>query len=63
VDGIGTCLMKLLTAVQESNDHAGIEQRRLHRPKSRKCFLFDPRSGTREANLPKPMTPRFFLRK
>jgi len=45
------------------NDHAGIEQCRLHRPSPADVFLFDPRSVTRETNLPKPMTPRFFLRK
>src|SRR5207249_12335787 len=62
-DCLGTCLVKLLTPVQKRHDDPGIEQYRLHLPKSRKCFLFEPRSETPEQNLPKPMTPRLFLRK
>ena len=33
------------------------------RPKSLKCFLFDPRSRTPERNFPKPITPRLLRRK
>jgi hypothetical protein len=59
----GTDGVPLLTAVQQRHNDAGIQQYRLHRPKSRKCFLFDPRSGTPERNFPKPITPRLFRRK
>ena len=52
-----TRLVKTLTAVQQRNDETCVEQDRLHRPKFRRCFLFDPRSGTPDSNLPRPMTP------
>jgi hypothetical protein len=63
LDRFGTRLMKLFTAVQQGYDDTGIEKCGLHRPKFRKCFLLEPRSDTLERNIPRPMTPRFFLRK
>jgi hypothetical protein len=33
-----------------------------HRPKSRRCFVFDPRLHTPEQNFPRPMMPRLFRR-
>jgi hypothetical protein len=62
-DSSGSSGVKLLAAVQQGNDHAGIEQNRFHRPKSRKCFLLEPRSEIPVRKRPKPMTPCFFRRK
>ena len=55
--------VRTLTTIQEGNDNTGVEQDRLHRPKSLKCFLLDPRSRTRDSNLPRPMMPCFLRRK
>jgi hypothetical protein len=51
--------VKILAAVQQGNNETCVEQDRLHRPKFRRCFLFDPRSDTPDLNLPRPMTPAF----
>ena len=56
-------LVKTLAAVQERNDETCVKQDRLHRPKFLRCFLFDPRSGTPDLNLPRPMMPGFLRRK
>src|SRR5690242_2516728 len=55
--------MKPLASVQQGHNHACIEQDGLHRPKSRRCFLLDPKSEMPERNLPRPMTLCFFLRR
>jgi hypothetical protein len=43
-----------LGAIQESHDHTGIQQYGPQRPKPRRCFLLEPRSGIPEENLPSP---------
>src|SRR6516164_9697904 len=55
--------VQTLTTIQEANDDPRVEQDRLHRPKSLRCFLLDPRSRTRDSNLPRPIMPRFFRRR
>lgn len=62
-NGRSACVVILLAAIKQRHDDAGIEEYRLQRPKLRRCFLSEPRSGRPEQNFPRPMTPRFFFRK
>lgn len=57
-DGIHTSCVMLLAPIQKGDDHAGIQEYRLHRPKPSSRFLLEPRSGMPEANRP---TPTIFL--
>jgi hypothetical protein len=59
----GTRLVRALTTIQEGYDNTRVEQDRFHRPKSLRCLLLEPKSGTRDWNLPRPMMPRFLRRK
>lgn len=61
MDDRGAYAMSTFVAVQKGNDDAGVEQDRFHLPKPRKCFLFEPRSGIPDENLPRPIMPRFFF--
>src|SRR2546429_7927519 len=55
--------MKGLAAVQQCHNHARVDQNRLHRPKSCRCRLFEPRSAVPEQNFPSPITRCFFFPK
>jgi hypothetical protein len=57
-----TRLVMRFAPVQQRDDHSGVQKHGFHFPKSRMCSLFEPRSGTPDRNLPKPITPRFFRR-
>jgi hypothetical protein len=61
MDGRGAYAMSTFVAVQKGNNNASVEQNRFHLPKPRKCFLFEPRSGIPDENLPRPIMPRFFF--
>ena len=47
----GARSVQTLSTIQEGNDNTGVEQDRLHRPKSLKW------SRTRDSNLPRPVMP------
>lgn len=57
-DGSHALCMMLLAPIQKGDDHAGIQEYRLHRPNPSSRLSLEPRSGMPEANRP---IPRIFL--